>query len=121
MRLMSWLVCGFVMAFAFASVGAAHESAQSEKTVLPRVKHQVKAEYTKEAKDAGIQGTVGLSVEVLEDGTVGDVTVTRSLDRKYGLDTQAVKAVKQWTFEPGTVDGKPVRVRVDIDITFALI
>jgi periplasmic protein TonB len=118
MRSMSRLVCALVAVFAVGSIGGAQES--HAKTVLPRVKQEVKAEYTKEAKDAGIQGTVGLSVEVLADGTVGDVTVTRSLDRKYGLDNQAVKAVKQWTFEPGTVDGTPVSVRVDIDVTFAL-
>jgi protein TonB len=90
------------------------------KTVLPRLKHEVKAVYTQEAKDAGIQGTVVLDAEVLADGTVGDVKVKQSLDTKYGLDEQAVKAVKQWTFEPGTKDGKPVPVRVDIEITFTL-
>jgi protein TonB len=120
MRSMSRLVCTLVAVLAVASIGAAQEGQSRGKTVLPRVKHEVKAEYTKEAKDARIEGTVGLSVEVLADGTVGDVTVTRSLDRKYGLDNQAVKAVKQWTFEPGTVDGTPVPVRVDIDVTFAL-
>jgi protein TonB len=120
MRLRSQLVCTLVIGLVFAAIGAAQETPPAGKTVLPRVKHEVKAEYTQEAKDAGIQGTVVLSVEVLADGTVGDITVTRSLDTKYGLDKQAMKAVKQWTFEPGTKDGQPVPVRVDIEVTFAL-
>lgn len=54
---------------------------------------QVKAYYTEEAKKGGIQGSVYLDAVVLTDGTVGEVRVTRSLDAKYGLDAQAVKAL----------------------------
>jgi TonB family protein len=57
---------------------------------------------------------------VLADGNVGDVTVARSLDTTYGLDQQAVNAAKQWTFKPGTKDGKPVAVRVNIELKFTL-
>ena len=46
--------------------------------------------------------------------------VTQSLDKKYGLDDQAVKAMKQWSFKPGTKDGKPVTVRVDVQMSFTL-
>ena len=87
---------------------------------LPRVKKQVKADYTDEAKAAGIAGTVTLGVVVLADGSVGDVTVVKSLDAVLGLDQQAVKAMKQWVFTPGTKDGKPVAVRVSVEMTFTL-
>jgi len=87
---------------------------------LPKVKTQVKAEYTDEAKAAGVAGTVLLRTVVLADGGVGDVQVARSLDARFGLDQQAVKAMKQWTFAPGMKDGKPVAVRVDVEMTFAL-
>lgn len=56
---------------------------------------EVKPEYTKEAQAAGIEGTVVLDAVVLKDGTVDDVRVTKSLDKKYGLDEQAVKCVRQ--------------------------
>ena len=36
------------------------------------------------------------------------------------LDEQALLAVKQWRFDPGTRDGKPVPVLVMIEMTFAL-
>lgn len=87
---------------------------------LPKVVRQVQPTYTQEAKDAHIEGTVELSAVVLADGSVGEVQVARSLDTTYGLDDQAVKAMKQWTFEPGTKDGKPVAVRVAVNLTFTL-
>jgi len=87
---------------------------------LPVVVHEVKPDYTPEAKAARVQGTVLLATVVLADGSVGDVTVARSLDTTYGLDQQAVNAAKQWTFKPGTKDGKPVAVRVNIELKFTL-
>ena len=87
---------------------------------LPKVEHEVKPEYTSEAKSAGIEGTVMLSTVVRADGTVGDVAVAKSLDATRGLDQQAVKAMKQWTFKPGTKEGQPVAVRVSVEMTFTL-
>jgi protein TonB len=120
MRLRSGFVAALAIIVAAVQIVAAQERVPPGKTTAPRLKREVKAEYTQEAKDAGIQGSVVLDAEVLADGTVGDVKVKQSLDTKYGLDDQAVKAVKQWTFEPGTRDGKPVPVRVDIEMTFTL-
>jgi periplasmic protein TonB len=87
---------------------------------LPTVVHEVKPDYTAEAKAARIEGTVLLETVVLTDGNVGDVKVVRSLDTTYGLDQQAVNAAKQWMFKPGTKDGKPVPVFVTIELRFAL-
>jgi TonB family protein len=86
----------------------------------PRLIKEVKPNYTKEARDAKIQGTVVLAVVVREDGTVGDAQVTRSLDAKYGLDNEAIKSAKQWTFSPGLKDDKPVAVKVTVEIAFTL-
>jgi TonB family protein len=87
---------------------------------LPKLVHEVKPDYTREAMEAGIQGRVSLQAVVLESGLVGDVDVTDSLDAVYGLDDQAVKAIRQWQFEPGTKDGKPVAVQVEVEFTFKL-
>jgi TonB family protein len=67
-----------------------------------------------------IQGNVELEAVVRTDGTVGDISVLKSLDQKYGLDDAAVSAAKQWVFKPGTKDGKPVNVRVVLVLTFRL-
>jgi TonB family protein len=81
---------------------------------------EVKPKYTKAAMDAKIQGAVWLEAVVLEDGTVGAVRVTKSLDTEHGLDVEAVNAMKQWTFKPGTKDGKAVPVQIDVEMTFRL-
>jgi protein TonB len=87
---------------------------------LPVLVTKVNPQYTQQARDAHIEGTVLLDVVVQKDGTVGDVGVERSLDSVYGLDQQAVDAAKQWQFKPGTKDGEPVAVRVHVEINFTL-
>jgi periplasmic protein TonB len=105
--------------FMFASIVAA-VGAQQNATTMPVLVKDVKPEYTREAREARIQGNVMLDAVVLKDGTVGDVTVTKSLDKEHGLDDQAVKAMKQWQFKPGTKDGKPADVRISVEMSFTL-
>ena len=84
----------------------------------PTVITEAKPRYTEAAMRARIQGIVEMQVVVLADGTVGPVRVVRSLDKELGLDEQAVRAVKEWTFKPGRKDDKPVNVLVNIEMTF---
>ena len=115
------LIVASVLAMVLVNSLAAEESYSTGNGVtLPSVVKTVHPEYRKEAKEARIQGTVLLDCVVLTDGTVGNVSVTRSLDSKLGLDQAAVEAAKQWQFKPGTKDGKPVAVRVAIELTFTL-
>jgi len=86
----------------------------------PTLVREVKPIYPAEAIAAGIQGTVLLTAVVLADGAVGEVTIVRSLDTVYGLDAQAVSAVKQWVFNPGQKDGAAVAVRVAVEVIFTL-
>ena len=87
---------------------------------LPRVKKEVRPKYTADAKARGIQGVVWIEAVVLPDGTVGEANVTRSLDKVYGLDREALKAARKWRFIPGRNLGKPVPVLVTIELTFTL-
>jgi protein TonB len=86
----------------------------------PQLLKEVKPAYTADAMRAKIQGAVWLECVVLQDGTVGDVRVIRSLDSTFGLDQEAVKAAKQWRFQPGTRFGEPVPVLITIELTFTL-
>ena len=93
---------------------------QDSGVTLPRVVTEVKPEYTAAAMQAKIQGTVWMTAVVLASGDVGEVAVVKSLDTEHGLDRQAVEATRQWKFEPGTREGKPVPVEVTIEMTFTL-
>jgi protein TonB len=86
----------------------------------PRVIREVRPNYTADAMRAKVQGVVELEAIVLSDGSVGQVEVTRSLDRTFGLDQKAIEAVRQWRFAPGTRLGQPVAVLVTIELTFTL-
>ena len=84
----------------------------------PRLLKEFKPRYTPEAMQAGIEGTVTLEAVVKTDGTVGEVRVTRSLDREFGLDDEAVACVRKWEFAAGTRDGVAVPVLVEIEMSF---
>jgi protein TonB len=86
----------------------------------PEIIKEVKPVYTDAAKEAKIQGTVEVEAVILADGTVGEVRVVRSLDREFGLDEEAIKAVKNWRFNPGKREDVAVPVLVNIELTFAL-
>jgi TonB family protein len=84
----------------------------------PVLVKDVKPTYTSDAMKRRVQGNVLLDAVVKSDGTVGDVTVTKSLDPD--LDEQAVAALKRWQFRAGTKDAKAVDVLVNIEMTFTL-
>jgi protein TonB len=79
---------------------------------------KVPARFTDEARRRGIQGAVLLSLAVDEGGMVQDIHVERSLEP--GLDKEAIKAVRQWQFRPGQRHGRPMRVKVQVEIKFSL-
>jgi len=93
---------------------------QADGAVLPQPTRQVKPEYTKEAMQYGIEGSMAVSLIVKSDGTLSDLKVVRSLDTDYGLDDQGLVAARQWAFRPGTKDGKPVAVRIELEFRFTL-
>lgn len=84
----------------------------------PVIVKEVKPKYTESAMRRQVQGTVELDAVVLTDGTVGDLSVKRSLDAE--LDEEAMAATRQWRFRPGTKNGEPVNVAVTIELTFTL-
>ncbi len=66
-----------------------------------------------------IQGVVTLRVEVLPDGTGGQVLLHESSGSEL-LDDAAITTVRTWRFQPATENGKPVRQWVNVPITFRL-
>ena len=87
---------------------------------LPQLLKEVKPKYTRLAMKAGITGAVLVTAVVQRDGTIGRAIVARSLDQTFGLDQEALDAVRQWTFVAGTRMGEPVDVIVTIEMSFTL-
>ena len=73
--------------------------------------------YSEKARKEKISGVVMLELVVTPEGRTKNIKVVRGVG--YGLDEQAVNAVKDWTFVPADgPDGKPVPVRVNLEVTF---
>jgi TonB family protein len=84
----------------------------------PKVLSRIEPIYPASAKADRIAGIVILEAMISETGIIDDVRVLKPLPG--GLDQAAVDAVKQWTFAPATVDGKPVPVIFNVTINFQL-
>jgi TonB family protein len=52
------------------------------------------------------------------DGKVGEVAVSRPIG--FGLDENAVEAIRKATFEPAMKDGKPVAVMINLNVSFRI-
>ena len=84
----------------------------------PQLLREVKADYTEEARQRGIEGDVVLEIIVRRDGTVGSVKVLQGLGS--GLNDRAVQAVRHWRFAPAQHLGTPVDVTVEVAVEFTL-
>jgi protein TonB len=87
---------------------------------MPVLLREVKPAYTADAMRVHLQGEVLVAAVVLPDGTVNRLRVVRSLDPTYGLDQQALVAVRQWRFKPGTRLGQPVAVQIQVAVGFSM-
>ncbi len=74
--------------------------------------------YSSEARVQHVEGTVVLSVVIGGDGSIGNVRILRSLG--FGLDNEAMEAVRRWKFEPGKKQGEPVAVLATVEVNFRL-
>lgn len=90
------------------------------RVVAPKPRRPVPPTYTSAGLRAKIVGQIEIEAVVLADGTVGQVRVVKSLDKATGLDDQALGAAREWTFEPGTLDGTPVPMIVSLVLAFNL-
>ncbi len=72
------------------------------------------------ARQAKRTGIVVLQVTITPEGHAADIGLVKT--GGYGLDESAIQAVRKWVFKPALDrDGKPVVVRVTIEVTFRLI
>jgi len=84
----------------------------------PRAVYAPNPEYSEEARELDLQGTVVLSLVIGSDGRPRDIRVARALG--MGLDEKAIEAVRTWRFEPAQKDGQPVAVQMSVETTFRM-
>lgn len=84
--------------------------------VPPQVVHRVDPSYSSSANRSKPAGAVVLDAVILEEGIPKILRVIRSLD--WELDEIAINALKQWRFSPAMKDGDPVKVRMNIAVSF---
>lgn len=93
------------------------ETSTSAPVLIPE--RSPKPEYPRRAVRLGLEGAVVLRIEVLADGTVGEVEFQRSSGHRL-LDQAAVRGVKGWHFVPATRDGRPISTWVRKRILFRI-
>jgi TonB family protein len=103
-----------------AENGTADVARPGKDVTLPKLRHEVRPSYTSAALAAKIEGNVVVECVVATDGVVSKATIIRSLDDRFGLDEEALKAARQWRFEPAMRNGVPVPVVITIELSFTL-
>jgi protein TonB len=75
--------------------------------------------YPDVAKKNSTQGKVFASFVVEKNGTLTDVQITRSLTKE--TDEEALRVLsKSPRWNPGLIDGRPVRVKYNINVNFSM-
>ena len=79
--------------------------------------YRVEPDYTPDAREKQIRGTVVLGLTVGHDGLPQSIQIKKSLFPS--LDESAVNAVRKWRFEPAMKDGQPVSMFMEVEFYFA--
>jgi len=75
--------------------------------------------FSREAVEAKIQGSIFIEAVILRDGRPTQIRVVRGLG--FGLDENAIEMVRKWRFRPATgPDGSAADVRMVIELAFRL-
>ncbi len=73
--------------------------------------------YPAIAKAARIQGTVVLSATISKTGSIENLTVVSGPQM---LAQSALDAVRSWRYKPYLLNGEPVEVQTQVNVTFTL-
>lgn len=84
--------------------------------VLPKIMTRVEPEYTEAARKANFNGTVVIKGFVTKDGRVEILQFLTPV--QYGLEENVRKAIGQWKLAPATKDGKPIALKITVEVTF---
>jgi TonB family protein len=90
----------------------------SEVTIKPRILSRPEPQYTEEARQNQVTGTVVLRAVFAADGRVRAIRVVSGLP--HGLTSAAIKAARRIKFSPAMIDGQPTSQYIQIEYNFNL-
>lgn len=124
----------FKQAVAFDSLDASGNTSSKEDTICgkPEIYPQFPGgdaalfewlrkhlKYPQKCQEMGIKGTVITRFVLEKDGSIGEIEIVQSPHPDLSQEAvRVIKAMPKWT--PAMVDGKPVRARFNLPITFRL-
>jgi TonB family protein len=85
----------------------------------PRLIYRVEPQYTEDARDKKIEGTVVLTLIVDHEGLPQNIRVKRSL--YPSLDQSAIEAARKMRFAPAMKDGQPASVVISVEFDFSVV
>lgn len=90
--------------------------------IPPSILNKIDPIYPQGTRQAGIEGTVLLKIQILTTGRAGSISVSRSSGNEQ-LDSAAMAAVNQWSFVPAKDrdSGQAVTCYTTIPISFHLL
>ena len=89
--------------------------------IPPSILSKVEPPYPQAARQASMEGTVLIKIEILANGRSGNITVARSSGHEL-LDEAAIATVEQWRFVPAKdrTSGQAITCYTTIPISFRL-
>lgn len=82
----------------------------------PEVLSKSDPAYPGDLVQDGVQGTVVLTAIIHADGSVGDISIVKSLDPR--LDRNAAEAFSHWLFRPALKNGQAIDLEAVITVPF---
>jgi len=107
-----------VAVFSPASIAEERVYRAGGEVTAPVLLSKAEPEYTEEALQAQLQGTVVLAAQIDPSGNAVNLHVARRLG--MGLDARAIEAASRWRFRPGMRNGTPVTVATTLEVDFRL-
>jgi TonB family protein len=91
----------------------------SQSVIAPEViEYTTPPLYSEEARRRRIEGIVSIEARIDLEGRANQARVVRGLGS--GLDENALVALRQWRFRPGTQEGRALEMIAEVDIEFNL-
>src|SRR5215469_3239352 len=84
----------------------------------PTIIKRVVPQYTDEARQERVVGTVILQIVIQTNGTADVLRVVKPMP--FGLTESALEALQQWRFMPAVRNGKEIPVAATIEVAFNL-